>query len=338
MVQKIFILTDIMKTGNHIQFEEFINFCQFEEYKITMDGQWYSLHDYNLKNYDLRIAFIDARNEQTFNQNKNYKKDLVERTSYLEQKGFCIVYANPWESEHYFPTDRLAWTGDRSWFWYLMYNRYKNTADKFYHIDKKYDFLYLNKFDKPHRRNLFKKLKDRNILQNSLFSYLSHGIKLNKDYELPWVDPEHYPAYGHDRDIYEPQFNSTKFNIVSETRVDGKQFITEKTWKPIIAKQIFIVHSKANFLKDLEELGFKTYGYYIDEGYDTIQDLEQRTDAIVKLCESLKGKPHTWLYDDTKEIREHNRNIFFSEQHLRDACRKDVKKLFELIDSSKISS
>ena len=337
MVQKIFIFTDIMKTGNHVQFEEFINFCQFDEYNITMDGKWYSLHEYDFKNYDKKIAFLDTRLGHEFNQNKYYKRDLQERISYLEQNGFCIVYANPWESEHYFPTDRPAWTGGRSWFWYLMYNRYKNQKDKFYHVQKPYDFLYLNKTDRSHRRSLYTKLKQKNLLDRSLSSYLADGVKLNRKYELPWVDAENYPAYGHDRDIYEPQFNHTKFNIVSETRADGQTFITEKTWKPIMAKQLFIVHGKANFLKDLRDLGFRTYGDYIDESYDTIQDLEQRTDAIVKLCESLKGKTHIWLYADTREIREHNRNVFFSERHLREACRKDLKKLFELVDRSEVS-
>jgi len=332
MVHKIFILTDIMKTGNHVQWEEYIRFADLHGYDITMDGKWYSLHQYDLDSYDKKIAFIDTRFAHDFNSNEFYQTDLAHRIKYLESKNFIIVYANPWESQHYFPKDRPAWTGGVSWFWYLMFNRYKGHKDKFYHNQKQYDFLYLNKVDRPHRRKLYDQLKAKHLLDDSLYSYLADGVKLNPEYELPWVDAENYPSYGHDRDIYEPQFNETKFNIISETRTDGDIFITEKTWKPIMAKQLFILHGQAHLLKTLRDLGFRTYHDHINESYDSLEDLDQRTDAVVKLCESLKGKPHIWLYADTKEIREHNRNIFFSEQHLRDACRKDLKRLFELVD------
>ena len=64
-----------------------------------------------------------------------------------------------------------------------------------------------------------------------------------------------------------------------------------------------------------------------------IESLQKRTDAIVKLCNELKDKSHIKLYADTKEIREHNQKIFFSEQHCKNACQITLKNLFKLIDS-----
>ena len=346
MVQKNFILTDIMKTGNHIELEEFIKFSELDNQQFEMTGEWYRLHNFDLDKYHRKIALFDLRPAMaTLLDNKHFVVDLTKRYEWLIKNNFTIVIANPWESKKFslykkkLPFDKkIIWSGDSSWFWYKMYRRYKEVKLKFNHLDKKYDFLYLNKTSRPHRELLFNKLNEQNLLSNSLYSFLSKQIKLDKRYELPWVDPDNYPSYGNDRDIFEPQFNSTTFNIVSETIVHDEVFMTEKIWKPIIAGQLFIVHGKCHYLEDLRLLGFQTYGDFIDESYDSIESLEQRTDAVAEICRELKEKSYTQLYTDTEEIREHNQKIFFSEQHCRAVCKKTISELLELVDSSQVSS
>ena len=339
MVQKNFILTDVMKTGNHIELEDFIVFANLPGQSFDMTGLWYNLHEFDIESYDRRIALIDSRLNHGWLQNKFYLKDLQERINYLKNKNFIIVYANPWECKKIHNLgNEIIWAGDTSYFWYRMYHRYKNYKFKFSHEKKDFDFLYLNKTQRHHRDLLFDKFTNKGLLSRSLYSYHHRNITLDPDYEIPIFRNMQYPKYGHDRDIHEPQFNLTKFNIVSETTVHDEVFLTEKIWKPIIAGQIFIVHGKYNYLKDLQSLGYKTYGDFIDESYDTINALKERTDAIVDLCEKLIVKPHAPIYADSKEIREHNQKIFFSELHCRSACRKTLKDLLELIDRSKISS
>ena len=328
-----------MKTGNHIEWEDFIRFADLECQNFEMTGMWYDLHNYNLENYDRRIAFVDYRPLMDFTKNKFYNEDLKNRINYLKSKKFTIVFVNLWECKKFHNSDNeIIWAGDVSFFWYKMYHRYKNKKFKFNHVQKPYDFLYLNKSKRSHRDLLFDKLVEKNILSNSLYSYIFRKINLKTEYELPQFRNSVYPLYGNDRDIFEPPFNSTKFNIVSETTVHDEAFITEKTWKPIIAGQIFIIHGKRNHLNDLKSLGFRSYEKFIDESYDDIESLQKRTDAIVKLCNELKDKSHIKLYADTKEIREHNQKIFFSEQHCKNACQITLKNLFKLIDSSQISS
>lgn len=339
MVQRNFILTDVMKTGNHVELEDFIKFSNLEGQHFDMTGVWYQLHDYDLESYDRRIAFIDARPFHSHLKNSFYQRDLKERLEYLISKKFVLIYVNPWECRRDIGfEDEIVWAGDVSYFWYRMYHRYKDQKLKFYHGQKEFDFLYLNKTKRTHRDLLFDKLTAKKILSQSLYSYHSRQIELNKDFELQMFREKPYPSYGHDRDILETQFNSTKFNIVSETVVHDEVFFTEKIWKPIIAGQIFIVHGKHLYLQDLRSLGFETFGEFIDESYDNIRPLEERTEAIVSLCENLKGKSHMRLYDDTKQIREHNQQIFFSEQHCRNACRTTLNNLFELVDGSEVSS
>lgn len=346
MVQKNFILTDVMKTGNHLELEKFISFTALQGQHFDMTGEWYRLHEYDLNSYYRKIAFMDLRRDmQPTLDNRFFQEDLEKRCEWLTDNGFTLAIANPWESKLYdlnrceLPFDKkIIWTGDCSWFWHRMYDRYKSVELQFDHTNKKFDFLYLNKTSRPHRDLLFKKLSDRNILSNSLYSFHEKNIKLDVKYELPWVDRNNYPKYGHDRDIFEPQFNHSKFNIVSETIVHDETFLTEKIWKPIIAGQLFIVHGKYNYLEDLRSLGFETYGDFFDEGYDMIRSLEQRTDALVDLCMQLKFSQHSKLYLDSASIREHNQKIFFSEEHCRNACRKTLKKLLELVDGCEISS
>ena len=122
-----------------------------------------------------------------------------------------------------------------------------------------------------------------------------------------------------------------------ETSAD-ETFITEKLWKPIVAKQPFIVHAKAGYLKTLRGLGFMTYGSHINESYDDEQDLGLRTKRIVDVCRSLKGCNHTKMYNETREIREHNHKIFFDEAHLKTHVNQYLRLLLKLVDNGQVSS
>ena len=60
-MQRNFILTDVMKTGYHVDLEDFINMNSFEDQSFDMTGEYYTLHNYDLDSYDRRFAIIDCR-------------------------------------------------------------------------------------------------------------------------------------------------------------------------------------------------------------------------------------------------------------------------------------
>ena len=60
-MQRNFILTDVMKTGNHTKLEQFINFHSLPDQHFDMAGEYYTLHSYDLDNYDRKFAVIDCR-------------------------------------------------------------------------------------------------------------------------------------------------------------------------------------------------------------------------------------------------------------------------------------
>ena len=57
-MQRNFILTDVMQTGNHQDLENFINYHSLTDQTFDMTGEYYTLHDYDLDSYDRRFAII----------------------------------------------------------------------------------------------------------------------------------------------------------------------------------------------------------------------------------------------------------------------------------------
>jgi hypothetical protein len=271
---------------------------------------------------------------------------LQERIALLQRQGFVFILSHPWESmdnmrdRRYYDkilkaVKHCTWPGAVNWFWFLMQEKHTDKKYSFDHGDKLYDFLYLNKQSRPHRKKLFDLMRKNNLLENSLCSFLDrpYEIKLNKKYELPWVDAENYPRYGRDQDIYEPQFNATAVNMVSETNDnDHDVFMTEKIWKPILAKQVFVVHGNYGYLQRLKQLRFRTFDAVFDESYDLERDPDKRVNKIIDLCKTLKTIDRQKLYRDTESIRQHNVDVFFDKKTLSTSINETLSGFFEFFD------
>lgn len=108
-------------------------------------------------------------------------------------------------------------------------------------------------------------------------------------------------------------YNQTYYSLVSETLILNEySFYTEKIAKPILAKRPFIVFSGQHYLKNLKILGFKTFDTIIDESYDNISDYHERAAAAWYQVEQLILQNPLDIYHQTKDIREHNYNLFRS--------------------------
>lgn len=94
------------------------------------------------------------------------------------------------------------------------------------------------------------------------------------------------------------------------------KFITEKTFKPIIAKHPFISVGFTGILQLLKNRGYKTFHPYIDETYDNIQDDYERlkyiTNEIVRLSNFSENEWIEWQ-KNVKDIVEYNYNHFFDD-------------------------
>ena len=349
MGKNSFFLTDLMKTGNHQDIEQFLALARLPNERITSDGEYYTLHNINFDRYDRLLAMIDHRREnQRLWNNPEYWQEAQRRIKNLADKGFSFIVAQPWESpenlkDHQKYNDLLAntkhltWSGGSNWFWFLMQRRHRDKIYQFDHSSKKHDFLYLNKQSRPHRRQLFEALQKESLLDNSLCSFIDapHKIKLDPRYELPWVDANNYPRYGSDQDVYEPQFNHTAFNLVSETNDNNHDvFMTEKLWKPMLAQQIFVVHGNLGYLRKLRDMGFRTFDSVFDESYDLEVDPAKRIEKIVSLCRHLRTVDKGKIYKETESIRQHNRDRFLDRNALCNSVNATVLGFLELVDRS----
>lgn len=111
-------------------------------------------------------------------------------------------------------------------------------------------------------------------------------------------------------------FNDTLINLVTETfyfnhwNHESELFITEKTMKAILAKQIFIIVGPRGILSKLKDMGFKTFGDYFDESYDLEPDSTRLFKAIDSLNYALNNYTLEQLDALSRPIREKNLKIY----------------------------
>lgn len=192
-------------------------------------------------------------------------------------------------------------------------------------VQKPNTFLFLNGADRPHRFLMWHALNDRSTLNSALWSWLGYR-KSNHDQDLYPADrdsipvtllPKHYesqywdldriPFYQHDSrnhvlfktkmahghwtegHVVPQQYIDTYFTLVSECScTPGEIYITEKTYKPILAGHPFITLNSAGTYEYLrEELGFQTFGHVIDESFDQEPNLDRRIQMIADQVQKL---------------------------------------------------
>lgn len=125
-----------------------------------------------------------------------------------------------------------------------------------------------------------------------------------------------------DKSFYE----DTYFSIVTETLCSPEfsqkgnilgRAISEKTFKPILHHQPFMILGVPGVLRLLRELGYKTFSPYIDESYDDEEDVGKRCYMIAKevkkLCK-LKGDELQEFLANCKAITEFNYNVLINKK------------------------
>jgi hypothetical protein len=131
--------------------------------------------------------------------------------------------------------------------------------------------------------------------------------------------------------------NDSLWHIVTETVFYyDKLHLTEKAFKPIVMKQPFMLLAAPGNLAYLKSYGFKTFEGIIDESYDTIEDNDQRTEAVVKqlawYC-ALTAEEKQTVIEAIAPIVEYNFHHFYGEfkhiitKELLDNCRTLFKEI-----------
>jgi hypothetical protein len=260
---------------------------------------------------------------------------------YVHSKTWTLV-TSEWQSED------VSWATDtyglkkgyyffHAWAaldWYRGYNR-TSLAQKFLERKPYNTFLCPNNIiggERKHRIEMLQQFVGRNLLDRNLISfpdtcpYEGQSLELlcvKYNLECPKVrlplsidNGSGYAAQSHMIDLWE-QANNSLIHVVTETVYHGrKNHLTEKSFKPIVMQQPFIIQSCKGSLEYLRRYGFKTFAEFWDESYDEADD-GIRTYEIGKLLQNINNmtqKEKTSLQTALNSIVEHNYNWFYSEE------------------------
>ena len=97
-------------------------------------------------------------------------------------------------------------------------------------------------------------------------------------------------------DVANPKFHSCLFNIVAETSSQSEAnwrsvFLTEKTWKAVMQRQIPIWFGVPGLVEHVRSLGFDTFDDILgDHQYDTIVDETARHQTVFDLIRQINNQ------------------------------------------------
>lgn len=223
---------------------------------------------------------------------------------------------------------------------------------------KKYDALCLFGGNTHFRNSMFLKLKEKNILENCLINLQDRGRNQNADnkkityqstdiekYDIPEFKKNAYQSDGSffsmislehnfwlSEKIPYDLYNMAYLNVVTESAeyVPELFYMSEKISKTLFLGMPFLVFGCCGYLKYLQDIGFKTYGDYIDEGYDDIVDQTARSNAIVDIIEDFVSWPEdkkiNFLHN-TQAISNHNRTLSTNHQHWLKLVKSQLLKI-----------
>jgi hypothetical protein len=123
-----------------------------------------------------------------------------------------------------------------------------------------------------------------------------------------------------------PMYAKFFVDIVAETWHSGECFMpTEKTLRPIMTKNPFIVYGPKGFLRNMKKMGFKTFHRWWPEEYDEWPGL-QRINLMFEVMKLIAEKPLDGLksmYNEMTPVLEHNQNI------LKNLSNERIKTIFK---------
>jgi hypothetical protein len=188
-----------------------------------------------------------------------------------------------------------------------LYSNYKDETLHTNHLDLEDEFYSSN-------LNLERLIHEYNIRDvETISKYIEQcpiiETKTNIDKSLD-LNPAQQ-LLQNDKDSFLNNYKKFFVEVVCETYFSGDTFFpTEKTWRPILLKTPFIIQGPQNYLKNLKDLGFKTFDKWWDEGYDEdpcTWSIHEITKVLDYLATKTEDELHS-MYIEMQDVIEHNYN------------------------------
>lgn len=202
----------------------------------------------------------------------------------------------------------------------------------------------LNRVIREHRvalsamLNYYDLIEGHRISQNVFPKHFSTTIRMNQFNDHPAFDEANvidiYSKLPLVLDTDQFQINKaqhffkelylqTYINVITETfysEYNGDaMFFSEKIFKPMRARQPFILVGAPGSIKALRDEGFKTFDKWFDESYSDIEDDTTRLNAICNLLLELNKKTkQEWctMYMEMQEVLDHNYTLLMTNDWL----------------------
>jgi hypothetical protein len=282
----------------------------------------------------LRILFWDQEPvyKETFSRFiKEFQK---------QYQGPCLVISSEknstyveWAQDTYgIASDYYFFHGWAALDWYRGYNHSFLSQPW---IDRKFNHAFIcpNNIvggQRTHRLRLLSELGKRECINQNLISFpatcpyeqksvkelfQTHALHLPQNLSLPLIiDHDHDHAGNSHRIDFWAQAMRCFCHVVTETVYDDQRIhITEKTFKPIVLQQPFLIVGNRGALRYLRDYGFQTFGDLWNEGYDDL-DHEHRIMAVADICQEITSWSSSKMRQAQLEIADvvrHNHDWFY---------------------------
>ena len=302
-----FLITILFEGWAHDQlFDEMSKF--FTHYNIPLDRVIYVTNCHNVSK--IYNKYCIKRNVQTKLNVEHFPTFRYDRTNLEEvtKKYVTTEYiCGPREKD--FLCFQRRYNDQRLAFYIEMHR--SNMLDKFYMSMDASQPESGQSFE-SNMAHLANRRPELNITQQEI---------VNAKHRLPLIlDTTNFSSYPMEETQFstEHYYQNSLINIIQETYFYSPEIhLTEKTFKPIVFKQPFIMIGAKGSLQHLKDLGFKTFNDFWDESYD-MQDDSQRMASIFKLINEISNwtqEQKIQLTKDVKSILEYNCKHFDTMKH-----------------------
>jgi hypothetical protein len=197
-------------------------------------------------------------------------------------------------------------------------------------MERTYKLSCLSGTPKNHRVYNHFYVENKPYYHDCLYKFYNYSDD-NRRPDEPPLDPVTYKRWQDTRHTYplwntsagfsavHPAFTDTYINLVADTTILNRIFISEKVWKPISCGQLFLMLSNPGSAAHLKELGVDTFDDIIDHKYyDSEPNWQLRVEKIYTIIDQLMQQDLASIYNQTKHRRLINRQKYFNGDFGRD--------------------
>lgn len=201
---------------------------------------------------------------------------------------------------------------------------------QFSNSPKQYKVGCLNGTPWEHRKLTYLNLVERSYFKDMVFSFGNRSVyeKIPNQDDLTSEQEQRFcqlpqtvtfldsdATRGIDITTDHPAYLETYVNLVTETTVSASMpMLSEKTFKPIVSGQLFILIASPGAIQFLRDAGIDTFDDIIDHSYDTITDSKERIIAAIAQVDHLMTLDLSAVYDQIKIRLQKNSEYFKSDK------------------------